>query len=58
MTSGTAAASSGTAQAPRATPQPAGRQAKRRAPGGGIDPVVNSARLHHGGNYWHLASRD
>jgi anti-sigma regulatory factor (Ser/Thr protein kinase) len=32
-------------KAPLATPQPAGRPAKRGAPGGGINPVVNTARL-------------
>ncbi|HUY50826.1 MAG TPA: hypothetical protein VMV92_34820 [Streptosporangiaceae bacterium] len=48
MASGTAAASRGATQAPPAAWQPAGHPAKRRAPGGGINPVVNSARLRHG----------
>jgi hypothetical protein len=43
-----AAAGSAAAQAPDGTGQPGGRPAKRRAPGGGVHPVVNAARLNTG----------
>jgi hypothetical protein len=48
MASGTAAASGGAAPAPPATRQPGRSPAKRRALGGGINPVASTARLHHG----------
>src|SRR6266700_1900629 len=42
------AISGAAAQAPDGADQPDGRPAKRRAPGGGVHPVVNTARLNVG----------
>jgi hypothetical protein len=43
-----AAASGAAAQAPRGADQPGGLPAKRRAPGVGVHPVVNTAGLNVG----------
>jgi hypothetical protein len=43
-----AAAGGAAARTPGGTGQPGGRPAKRRAPGGGVHPMVHTARLNDG----------